>query len=140
MSECTTTRPAPTTSTPCAEAPGATGADPVPRSSGVLDAVRRDNERLRAELSVARAKIDDLETALLSSRRIAAAMGILMSQHHLSMDAAFDVLRVASQHNHRKIRDLAEDVLYTGTLDTALLHNRSHAKSGVQQLPDPLTT
>jgi hypothetical protein len=72
--------------------------------------------QLRHELAEAHDKIDNLERALASSRRIGAALGILMYRHKVTIDQAFELLRVASQVTHRKLRDVAEDVLATGEL------------------------
>ena len=69
------------------------------------------------ELARARDKISNLETALKSSRRIGMAMGILMAQFRIRQEQAFDMLRDASQTQNRKLRDLAEDVILTGTLE-----------------------
>ncbi len=55
--------------------------------------------------------------ALDTSRNIGTAIGILMATHRLTQDQAFLLLRVASQHTHRKVHDLARDVIDTGTLD-----------------------
>lgn len=57
-----------------------------------------------------------LEVALKSSRQIGAAIGILMSIHKVTDDQAFDLLRMTSQNTHRKLREVAEDVLLTGAL------------------------
>ena len=59
---------------------------------------------------------ENLTMALRNSRHIGAAVGILMSRHKLTEDQAFDRLRVASQATHRKLRDLADDVLMIGDL------------------------
>jgi hypothetical protein len=67
-----------------------------------------------------RYRADHLEQALVSSRRIGAAMGVLMSRLRLTDDQAFDALRTASQHSHRKLRDVAEDVLLTGELPSSV--------------------
>ncbi len=67
-------------------------------------------------MAEARDKIENLERALTSSRRIGAAMGVLMYRHKVTIDQAFELLRVASQVSHRKLRDVAEDVLATGEL------------------------
>ena len=58
----------------------------------------------------------NLSKALQSNREIGVAMGILMHQHRLTRDEAFDVLRVASQNSNRKLADVAMDVADTGTL------------------------
>jgi AmiR/NasT family two-component response regulator len=43
-----------------------------------------------------------------------------MSRHQLTQSQAFDLLRMASQHTHRKLRDIASDVVETGMLDFPL--------------------
>jgi hypothetical protein len=73
-------------------------------------------EALLDQGEVDRVQIANLQEALKTARRIGAAMGILMSQRQLSQEAAFDALRVNSQHSHRKLREVAEDVLYTGAI------------------------
>jgi len=62
-------------------------------------------------------KIENLERALQTSRRIGTAMGILMATHKVTEQQAFDLLRIASQSNHRKLHDIAEIVVQTGELD-----------------------
>jgi len=68
-----------------------------------------------------RHRAEHLNRALLSGRRIGAAMGILMASRRLTEQQAFDELRVASQHSQRKLRDLADDVLLTGELPSGPL-------------------
>jgi hypothetical protein len=58
-----------------------------------------------------------LSRALESNREIGVAMGVLMSQHKISREQAFNLLRITSQHTHRKLSDIAADVADTGTLD-----------------------
>ena len=60
---------------------------------------------------------EHLRTALVTNRRIGAAVGILMVNHKITEDQAFDLLRIASQHTHRKLRDLASEVVATGHLE-----------------------
>ncbi|MFL6163734.1 MAG: ANTAR domain-containing protein [Jatrophihabitantaceae bacterium] len=59
---------------------------------------------------------ENLHTALDSSRRIGAAIGVLMAIHKVTEDQAFDLLRTASQLLHRKLRDIASEVVETGAL------------------------
>jgi hypothetical protein len=66
--------------------------------------------------STARGRADHLTRALQSNREIGVAMGILMHQHRLTRDQAFDLLRVASQDSNRKLADIASDVAETGEL------------------------
>jgi len=63
-----------------------------------------------------RDKAANLEYALEHSRAIGTAIGILMARELCTQDEAFERLRVASQHTHRKLRDIAEDVTQTGSL------------------------
>lgn len=58
----------------------------------------------------------NLETALQSSREIGIALGILMAHRKVTHEDAFDLLRSASQNLHRKLRDVASEVMETGTL------------------------
>ena len=58
----------------------------------------------------------NLETALQSSREIGIALGILMAHRKITHEAAFALLRTASQTLHRKLRDVASEVVETGTL------------------------
>lgn len=73
-------------------------------------------ERLRAELAATRETMANLEIALASNRRIGIAVGIVMCQHHVTEDQAFALLVTVSQRSHRKIRDLAEEILHTGAV------------------------
>jgi GAF domain-containing protein len=59
---------------------------------------------------------ENLRQALETSRDIGAAMGILMATKLLTKEQAFDLLRIESQHSHRKLRDVALDVTETGVL------------------------
>ncbi len=64
-----------------------------------------------------RNQVRSLEEALQSNREIGIAIGILMSRHRITQQQSFDLLRMASQHTHRKLRDIATDVAETGMLD-----------------------
>ena len=64
-----------------------------------------------------RGQADHLRLALESNRQIGVAMGVLMSRQHVTKQQAFDLLRIASQHTHRKLSDIAMDVCETGMLD-----------------------
>jgi hypothetical protein len=75
--------------------------------------------QLRADDALHRCKIANLEAALVSARRIGAAVGVLMTRYRVTDAQAFDLLRIASQHENRKLRDIAEDVILTGELPGA---------------------
>lgn len=66
---------------------------------------------------VARENALHLERALVNSRSIGMAMGILMSSQLVTSDEAFTLLRIASQNGNRKMHVVAADVIATGTLD-----------------------
>ena len=74
-------------------------------------------KRLAADADRALATVDNLRTALKSSRHIGTALGILMATYKITDTAAFDLLRTVSQRVNRKLRDLADDVVRTGWLD-----------------------
>jgi hypothetical protein len=93
--------------------------DDVGRTAGVLavavDLTARvtaqELERRSADVTTA-----NLQLALASNRRIGTAIGILMAHRRITDSAAFELLREASQRDHRKLRDIAEDVILTGAL------------------------
>lgn len=69
---------------------------------------------LQAQAVIDGSEIANLRIALHSARRIGAAMGIIMVAHKVTEEQAFAALRIASQHTHRKLRDIADEVLLTG--------------------------
>jgi GAF domain-containing protein len=64
-----------------------------------------------------RSQAEHLRLALVSNRQIGVAMGVLMSRHQLTTQQAFDLLRIASQHTHRKLAGIAQEVAETGILE-----------------------
>ncbi len=91
-----------------------------PFSSQELLARVRVHHRLNAmregAIGEARGRVNQLRTALDSNRIIGTAMGLLISQHRLSSAGAFQLLVRCSQRTNRKLRDVAADVLDTGSL------------------------
>ncbi|HEX3824320.1 MAG TPA: GAF and ANTAR domain-containing protein [Mycobacteriales bacterium] len=59
-------------------------------------------------------RIENLERALLTNRDIGVAIGIVMARHFTTKEQAFDLLRIASQRAHRKLADIAHDVIEQG--------------------------
>jgi AmiR/NasT family two-component response regulator len=51
-----------------------------------------------------------------SRATIEQAKGILMERHKLAADTAFDLLVRVSQEQNRKLRDLADDLVSTGSI------------------------
>lgn len=68
------------------------------------------------DLTVAQDRISNLENALVSSRIIGIAIGIVMERHKLESADAFHLLVQASQRANLKVRDLAEQLVYTGEI------------------------
>lgn len=83
-------------------------------SVGVID--REVIAQLELDGIIDQTKIANLEVALASCRRIGAAMGVVMATRKVTEEQAFTMLRQASQDTHRKLRDVADDVLLTGTI------------------------
>jgi AmiR/NasT family two-component response regulator len=52
--------------------------------------------------------------ALGTREVIGQAQGILMERERITPGQAFDILRHASQHLNRKLRDVAQDLVDTG--------------------------
>ncbi|NUR80247.1 MAG: ANTAR domain-containing protein [Dermatophilaceae bacterium] len=69
---------------------------------------------LRAEGLLKDQKAAHLREALGTSRRIGAALGIIMVAYKVDEAAAFDLLRAHSQNTNRKVRELADEVVETG--------------------------
>lgn len=64
-------------------------------------------------------QVDGLTAAVASRTLIGQAQGILMGSRRVTADEAFALLRRASQHSNRKLRDVARDVVDTGTIAEA---------------------
>jgi len=95
------------------------------RYPGAFSAVDRAKAAILASLaglalSTARSHEDEerraenLHAALATREVIGQAQGILMERERVSSGQAFDVLRRASQHLNRKLRDVAQDLVDTG--------------------------
>jgi hypothetical protein len=69
---------------------------------------------LQADGLISQKYAAELEKALHTSRRIGAAIGIVMASRGVSETEAFLILTRASQHTNRKVRVLADDVVLTG--------------------------
>lgn len=71
---------------------------------------------LESQGMIDRNQIGNLEAALITCRRIGTAIGIVMVTYKITDDDAFRLLSVGSQRSHRKLRDIADEVVLTGTL------------------------
>jgi AmiR/NasT family two-component response regulator len=74
------------------------------------------HKQVYEQLQSAMARIGHLERALASNRRIGIAIGIIMERLHVTDTVAFQLLREQSQLRNQKLRDVAEEVIYTGSL------------------------
>ena len=63
-----------------------------------------------------RRRCAELEEALQSNRSIGIALGIIMVQRRSTSQDAFDVLRRCAERQHRKVREVAADVVLTGEI------------------------
>ena len=61
-------------------------------------------------------RTQQLRTMAANRDLIGQAKGILMERHKLTADAAFDLLRVASQNSNRKLVEVADGLVATGSL------------------------
>ena len=59
----------------------------------------------------------DLEVALVSRADIEQAKGIIIGARRCSPDAAFDILVKQSQHENRKVRDIAKEIVRNAATD-----------------------
>jgi hypothetical protein len=69
---------------------------------------------LRREGLISQEHAANLKDALRSSRRIGAAIGIVMANRRVTEEQAFLILSRTSQHINRKVRLLADDIVESG--------------------------
>jgi GAF domain-containing protein len=81
---------------------------------------------------IAREKSTNLAKAVTTNRQIGMAMGVLMTTYKVTEEQAFDLLRIASQDSHRKIHDIARDVIDTGALELPEAAQRSPGRNSVR--------
>jgi hypothetical protein len=68
------------------------------------------------EAAEQRERADNLEIALGSARSIGMAMGIIMASCQIGEAQSFKVLQHLSQTTHRKVREIAEEIVDKGNL------------------------
>jgi hypothetical protein len=66
---------------------------------------------LQADGVLRREHVADLEAALVTSRSIGSALGILMASRNIGQEEALSVLKGASQRTNTKMRVLAETIV-----------------------------
>ncbi len=78
--------------------------------SQVLPAIETAISR-NQDLKKLRKSSDMLQTALDSDRAVSVAIGILMEKHTLSNKDAFENIRTHARSNHRKLIDVANEII-----------------------------
>jgi len=88
--------------------------------TGIYNAASIYAEHAAIALDHSRAgnRAENLEIALRSSREIGIAIGILIERHKITTEQAFDMMRVASQRTHQKLRAIASELVRSGVLIT----------------------
>ena len=86
-------------------------------------------EALVAALAASQHEVAELQQGLVSSRVIGTAIGVLMASEHVTQEQAFELLRNASMRSNRKLRDIAAEVVLTGTLPEPSLKATPHAQT-----------
>jgi len=71
---------------------------------------------LAIEAALGEDEADNLQMALLRSRTIGAAIGILMERRQLNADDAFTLLGRVSQRTNTKLAEVAAELVETGNL------------------------
>jgi AmiR/NasT family two-component response regulator len=109
-----------TTGTPTPGENGAGTPGPQDKGSRHADAMRvlaAEVDRLQHNLDSVSRQSANLQAALDSNRRIGMAIGILMASRRFTEEAAFACLRQVSNVRNVKLRVVAEEVIYKGTLE-----------------------
>lgn len=91
-----------------------------PAAFAVLDVTALDDLATHCAIALTAAaeheQNQNLRVALDTNRDIGVAMGILMATKLVTKQQSFDALRITSQHTHRKLHQVALDVIETGEL------------------------
>ncbi len=75
-----------------------------------------DHAALAMDRAAVILKAENLEAGLVSNRQIGAATGVLMARHSLTYETAFDLIKYTSHRTDQKLREVADEVLFTGEL------------------------
>ena len=81
-----------------------------------VDVDRELIAELQTDGTLSREHAANLEEALRTSRRIGAAVGIIMAHREVGEADAFELLRKASMDTNRKVCALADEIVHTGDL------------------------
>jgi alkylhydroperoxidase family enzyme len=94
-----------------------TRADAVDDTAETVGTLVAAHGALAITAATAREQTAQLQTALVNSREIGMAMGVIMATYKVTREQAFDLLRISSQNSNRKLADIATAVVDTGVLD-----------------------
>jgi GAF domain-containing protein len=83
------------------------------RTSRILGQVFASHASVALKAAITEA---GLKVAINTRDVIGQAKGIIMSHHHLTAEAAFELLRKISQHHNRLLREVAEAIATTGEI------------------------
>lgn len=92
-------------------------ADAFPSRTFQAATVYADHAAVALAYDSERVKAEHLELAVESNREISMGVGILIERFKITPGQAFDMMRVVSQHSHRKLREIAADLVHSGELD-----------------------
>jgi hypothetical protein len=100
-----------------------------------------ERERLVEAAASRKATADHLARAVTSNREIGVAVGILMVNHGLTEEQAFDLLSRVSQRTNRKLRVIALEVGQAGAIElpsgVAVTESGSWRPRRLQSVPSP---
>ena len=100
------------------------------RAQGLLFAAHAGIALANAEAhALADDRAANMQVAMLSREVIGQAQGILMERERITADQAFDLLRRASQHLGRKLRDVAQELVETGSVPESAFDRRGASTS-----------
>lgn len=91
-----------------------------------------------AHASVALARLrsaQDLWKVVDSRHLVGLAQGILIERYSINPEQSFSVLRRYSQNHNRKLSEIAEQLVATGTFQGRPAANRSRARSVLPAVP-----
>ena len=82
-----------------------------PASAETLAQLAMATQAARSAHDELKARLAQLEQALETNRAISVALGVLMERSGVTQQEAFETLRLLSARQHRKLREVALDVL-----------------------------
>jgi hypothetical protein len=112
-----------------------TSADAFDDNAETVGSLVATHGALAIAAATARDEATQLKTALVNSREIGMAMGVVMATYKVTREQAFDLLRISSQNSNRRLVEIATEVVDTGALH--LPHDRAGAPAARWNAPQP---